>query len=123
MLSSAAGSAFCKAARLHMQLQNKHDCATSFIDAGNAYKKADPNGELTNLARSMMPTAPLELPRCALCVTLVFHRRHVWQHPGTINHPKKGSPENTVISPLFATVLFLGGSKNKVTTISTMSSR
>uniref|UniRef100_A0A8C9X777 NSF attachment protein beta n=1 Tax=Sander lucioperca TaxID=283035 RepID=A0A8C9X777_SANLU len=42
-LSSGAGSAFCKAARLHMQLQNKHDCATSFIDAGNAYKKSDPN--------------------------------------------------------------------------------
>uniref|UniRef100_A0A671U754 NSF attachment protein beta n=1 Tax=Sparus aurata TaxID=8175 RepID=A0A671U754_SPAAU len=40
---SAAGAAFCKAARLHMQLQNKHDCATSFIDAGNAYKKSDPN--------------------------------------------------------------------------------
>ncbi|KAM3603369.1 uncharacterized protein V6R79_020878 [Siganus canaliculatus] len=40
---SAAGNAFCKAARLHMQLQNKHDCATSFIDAGNAYKKSDPN--------------------------------------------------------------------------------
>eukprot|EP00064_Thunnus_orientalis_P019317 superscaffoldBa00004782_g19434 len=39
----AAGNAFCKAARLHMQLQNKHDCATSFIDAGNAYKKSDPN--------------------------------------------------------------------------------
>lgn len=48
-LSSAAGSAFCKAARLHMQLQNKHDCATSFIDAGNAYKKSDPNGKLANL--------------------------------------------------------------------------
>lgn len=44
-LSSAAGNAFCRAARLHMQLQNKHDCATSFIDAGNAYKKSDPNGE------------------------------------------------------------------------------
>lgn len=43
--SAAAGSAFCKAARLHMQLTNKHDCATSFIDAGNAYKKSDPNGE------------------------------------------------------------------------------
>ncbi|XP_029352017.1 N-ethylmaleimide-sensitive factor attachment protein, beta b isoform X2 [Echeneis naucrates] len=39
----SAGNAFCKAARLHMQLQNKHDCATSFIDAGNAYKKSDPN--------------------------------------------------------------------------------
>uniref|UniRef100_A0A3Q3LTR9 N-ethylmaleimide-sensitive factor attachment protein, beta b n=1 Tax=Mastacembelus armatus TaxID=205130 RepID=A0A3Q3LTR9_9TELE len=42
---SGAGNAFCKAARLHMQLQNKHDCATSFIDAGNAYKKSDPNGK------------------------------------------------------------------------------
>uniref|UniRef100_A0A669DN23 N-ethylmaleimide-sensitive factor attachment protein, beta b n=1 Tax=Oreochromis niloticus TaxID=8128 RepID=A0A669DN23_ORENI len=40
---SGAGNAFCKAARLHLQLQNKHDCATSFIDAGNAYKKSDPN--------------------------------------------------------------------------------
>uniref|UniRef100_A0A8C5C985 N-ethylmaleimide-sensitive factor attachment protein, beta b n=1 Tax=Gadus morhua TaxID=8049 RepID=A0A8C5C985_GADMO len=40
---SAAGAAFCKAARIHSQLQNKHDCATSFIDAGNAYKKIDPN--------------------------------------------------------------------------------
>ncbi|XP_077443284.1 N-ethylmaleimide-sensitive factor attachment protein, beta b [Stigmatopora argus] len=40
---SGAGGAFCKAAHLHMQLQNKHDCATSFIDAGNAYKKSDPN--------------------------------------------------------------------------------
>uniref|UniRef100_A0A673J322 Beta-soluble NSF attachment protein-like n=1 Tax=Sinocyclocheilus rhinocerous TaxID=307959 RepID=A0A673J322_9TELE len=39
---SAAGNAFCQAARLHMQLQNKHDSATSYIDAGNAFKKADP---------------------------------------------------------------------------------
>uniref|UniRef100_A0A673JFE1 Beta-soluble NSF attachment protein n=1 Tax=Sinocyclocheilus rhinocerous TaxID=307959 RepID=A0A673JFE1_9TELE len=42
---SAAGNAFCQAARLHMQLQNKHDSATSYIDAGNAFKKADPQGE------------------------------------------------------------------------------
>ncbi|KAJ8288732.1 hypothetical protein COCON_G00013910 [Conger conger] len=40
---SAAGSAFCQAARLHMQLQSKHDSATSYVDAGNAYKKADPH--------------------------------------------------------------------------------
>nr|XP_028683956.1 beta-soluble NSF attachment protein isoform X6 [Macaca mulatta] len=40
--SSAAGNAFCQAAKLHMQLQSKHDSATSFVDAGNAYKKADP---------------------------------------------------------------------------------
>ncbi|KAL6042433.1 hypothetical protein STEG23_017327, partial [Scotinomys teguina] len=37
-----AGNAFCQAAKLHMQLQSKHDSATSFVDAGNAYKKADP---------------------------------------------------------------------------------
>uniref|UniRef100_A0A673ZKV6 NSF attachment protein beta n=1 Tax=Salmo trutta TaxID=8032 RepID=A0A673ZKV6_SALTR len=40
---NAAGNAFCQAARIHMQLQNKHDSATSFIDAGNAFKKADPS--------------------------------------------------------------------------------
>uniref|UniRef100_A0A7N8YJQ4 Beta-soluble NSF attachment protein-like n=1 Tax=Mastacembelus armatus TaxID=205130 RepID=A0A7N8YJQ4_9TELE len=44
---SAAGNAFCQAARLHMQLQNKLDSATSFVDAGNAYKKADPQGDIT----------------------------------------------------------------------------
>lgn len=45
----AAGSAFCQAARLHMQMQNKLDSATSFVDAGNAYKKADPQGERVSL--------------------------------------------------------------------------
>ncbi|XP_012682189.1 N-ethylmaleimide-sensitive factor attachment protein, beta b [Clupea harengus] len=39
---NAAGKAFCIAARLHMQLQNKHDSATGFVDAANAFKKADP---------------------------------------------------------------------------------
>lgn len=43
--SLAAGNAFCQAAKLHMQLQSKHDSATSFVDAGNAYKKADPQGK------------------------------------------------------------------------------
>uniref|UniRef100_A0A8D1FBF2 NSF attachment protein beta n=1 Tax=Sus scrofa TaxID=9823 RepID=A0A8D1FBF2_PIG len=43
---SAAGNAFCQAAKLHMQLQSKHDSATSFVDAGNAYKKADPQGKV-----------------------------------------------------------------------------
>ncbi|NXB45336.1 SNAB protein, partial [Leucopsar rothschildi] len=46
---SAAGNAFCQAAKLHMQLQSKHDSATSFVDAGNAYKKADPQGEAEEL--------------------------------------------------------------------------
>uniref|UniRef100_A0A663FAN8 Alpha-soluble NSF attachment protein-like n=1 Tax=Aquila chrysaetos chrysaetos TaxID=223781 RepID=A0A663FAN8_AQUCH len=36
---SAAGNAFCQAAQLHLQLQSKHDAATNFVDAGNAFKK------------------------------------------------------------------------------------
>lgn len=44
----AAGNAFCQAAKLHMQMQNKLDSATSFVDAGNAYKKADPQGNTTS---------------------------------------------------------------------------
>uniref|UniRef100_A0A8D2DRK3 Beta-soluble NSF attachment protein n=1 Tax=Sciurus vulgaris TaxID=55149 RepID=A0A8D2DRK3_SCIVU len=43
---NAAGKAFCQAAKLHMQLQSKHDSATSFVDSGNAYKKADPQEQL-----------------------------------------------------------------------------
>uniref|UniRef100_A0A8C8VKT5 NSF attachment protein beta n=1 Tax=Pelusios castaneus TaxID=367368 RepID=A0A8C8VKT5_9SAUR len=43
---SAAGNAFCQAAKLHMQLQSKHDSAICFVDAGNAYKKADPQGPI-----------------------------------------------------------------------------
>lgn len=42
---SAAGNAFCQAAQLHLQLQSKHDAATNFVDAGNAFKKADPQGK------------------------------------------------------------------------------
>uniref|UniRef100_A0A671P342 N-ethylmaleimide-sensitive factor attachment protein, beta b n=1 Tax=Sinocyclocheilus anshuiensis TaxID=1608454 RepID=A0A671P342_9TELE len=55
---SAAGNAFCQAARLHMQLQNKHDSATSYIDAGNAFKKADPQGESVDLFFSFIKSPP-----------------------------------------------------------------
>lgn len=44
ILFPAAGNAFSEAARLHLQMQSKHDAATNFIDAGNAFKKADPQG-------------------------------------------------------------------------------
>ncbi|KAJ6663631.1 hypothetical protein lerEdw1_009710 [Lerista edwardsae] len=50
---SAAGNAFCQAAQLHLQLQNKHDAATSFVDAGNAFKKADPQEAINCLLRSI----------------------------------------------------------------------
>nr|KAF6272686.1 NSF attachment protein alpha [Myotis myotis] len=50
---SAAGNAFCQAAQLHLQLQNKHDAATCFVDAGNAFKKADPQEAINCLMRAI----------------------------------------------------------------------
>lgn len=47
---SAAGNAFSQAASLHLQMQSKHDAATNFIDAGNAFKKADPQGKNLSLS-------------------------------------------------------------------------
>lgn len=47
MYLSAAGNAFSQAALLHLQMQSKHDAATNFIDAGNAFKKSDPQGILS----------------------------------------------------------------------------
>uniref|UniRef100_A0A671KWX5 Alpha-soluble NSF attachment protein-like n=1 Tax=Sinocyclocheilus anshuiensis TaxID=1608454 RepID=A0A671KWX5_9TELE len=41
---SASGNAFSQAALLYLQMQSKHDAATNFIDAGNAFKKSDPQG-------------------------------------------------------------------------------
>ncbi|XP_036435788.1 N-ethylmaleimide-sensitive factor attachment protein, alpha a [Colossoma macropomum] len=50
---SAAGDAFCKAAKLRLQIQSKHDAAVNFIDAGNAYKKADPQEAIKCLSRAI----------------------------------------------------------------------
>ncbi|XP_010220799.1 PREDICTED: alpha-soluble NSF attachment protein [Tinamus guttatus] len=50
---SAAGNAFCQAAQLHLQLQSKHDAATNFVDAGNAFKKADPQEAINCLVRAI----------------------------------------------------------------------
>ena len=37
-----AGKAFCEAANLHLKLGSKHDASNCFINAGNSYKKSDP---------------------------------------------------------------------------------
>uniref|UniRef100_A0A8C4R141 N-ethylmaleimide-sensitive factor attachment protein, alpha a n=1 Tax=Eptatretus burgeri TaxID=7764 RepID=A0A8C4R141_EPTBU len=50
---TAAGNAFCQAAKLHLQLQNKHDAATSYVDAGNAFKKADPQEAINCINKSI----------------------------------------------------------------------
>ena len=42
---SGAGNAFCQAAQVQLNnLQNKHEAATHYIEAANAYKKSDNDG-------------------------------------------------------------------------------
>lgn len=40
---AAAGNAFCQSAGLQLKLGSRHEAATNFVDAGNCFKKADPN--------------------------------------------------------------------------------
>ncbi|KAK0150100.1 Alpha-soluble NSF attachment protein [Merluccius polli] len=53
MAKNWCGNAFSQAAQLHLQMQSKHDAATNFIDAGNAFKKADPHEAINCLSRAI----------------------------------------------------------------------
>ncbi|KAJ8775467.1 hypothetical protein J1605_016317 [Eschrichtius robustus] len=65
---SAAGNAFCQAAQLHLQLQSKHDAATCFVDAGNAFKKADPQEAINCLMRAIeIYTDMVRVTACPVC--------------------------------------------------------
>lgn len=50
---SAAGSAFCEAANLHVKCGNRHDAATCYVDAGNCYKKSDPQEAINCLLKAI----------------------------------------------------------------------
>uniref|UniRef100_A0A673UNY6 NSF attachment protein alpha n=1 Tax=Suricata suricatta TaxID=37032 RepID=A0A673UNY6_SURSU len=80
---SAAGNAFCQAAQLHLQLQSKHDAATCFVDAGNAFKKADPQGPVHD--RSQAP----HLHRRDLRDGAGGHREGEWP----LGRPLAGGPQ------------------------------
>lgn len=43
---SSAGNTFVTVAQHHVKLGNKHDAATSYVDAANCYKKSDPQGKI-----------------------------------------------------------------------------
>ncbi|NXK98788.1 SNAA protein, partial [Formicarius rufipectus] len=47
-----AGRAFVRAAELHLQLQSKHDAASALVDAGNAFRKGDPQEAIQCLLRA-----------------------------------------------------------------------
>lgn len=51
--STAAGSAFCEAAALHLKNGNKHDSGTAYVDAGNCYKKVDPQEAVNCLMKAI----------------------------------------------------------------------
>lgn len=50
---NAAGDAFCKAALLHLKVDSKHNAAMNFLDAGNAFKKADPQEAIGCFSRAI----------------------------------------------------------------------
>lgn len=50
---SAAGNAFCEAANLHLKSGSRHDAATCYVDAGNCYKKADPQEAVNCLLKAV----------------------------------------------------------------------
>ncbi|OWF43827.1 alpha-soluble NSF attachment protein-like [Mizuhopecten yessoensis] len=48
-----AGSSFCKAALLQLKVGSNHQAATDYVDAGNCYRKADPNEAVTCLLKAV----------------------------------------------------------------------
>lgn len=50
---TAAASAYCEAAELHLKSGSRHDAATAYIDAGNCYKKTDPQEAVSCLMKAV----------------------------------------------------------------------
>jgi len=50
---AAAGSAFCRAAEVHLKSGSKHEAATQYVDASTCYKKADPTEAIHCLLKAI----------------------------------------------------------------------
>uniref|UniRef100_A0A1W7RA28 Alpha-soluble NSF attachment protein n=1 Tax=Hadrurus spadix TaxID=141984 RepID=A0A1W7RA28_9SCOR len=50
---SAAGSAFCDAASLHLKCGSRHDAAICYVDAGNCYRKVDAQEGINSLSKAI----------------------------------------------------------------------
>lgn len=50
---SNAGGAFLKSAEIHIELRNKHEGATNFVDGANCYKKCDPTTAIDAFNRAI----------------------------------------------------------------------
>ncbi|XP_015783704.1 alpha-soluble NSF attachment protein [Tetranychus urticae] len=49
----AAGNAFTEAASLHLKSGSKHDAASCYVDAGNCYKKVDPQEAVNSILKAI----------------------------------------------------------------------
>ncbi|XP_046351331.1 alpha-soluble NSF attachment protein-like [Haliotis cracherodii] len=50
---AAAGESFCRAGQLQIELGSKHEAATHYVDAGNCYRKGDPNEAIKSLHQAV----------------------------------------------------------------------
>lgn len=50
---AGAGNAFCQSAQLQLNLGSRHEAASNYVDAGNCYKKADPNEAINCLCKAI----------------------------------------------------------------------
>lgn len=67
---NSAGHAFTELATLHSKAGSRLDAATNFVEAGNCYKKTDPNG--------------MYVLCCSLSVssdTMLYHSPFAWTAP------------------------------------------
>ncbi|XP_022081425.1 alpha-soluble NSF attachment protein-like isoform X1 [Acanthaster planci] len=48
-----AGNSFCKCAEIRLRLESRHEAATSYVDAGNCYKKNNPQEAVKVLQRAI----------------------------------------------------------------------
>ncbi|XP_014676680.1 PREDICTED: alpha-soluble NSF attachment protein-like [Priapulus caudatus] len=50
---SAAGTAFCDAAEIHLKMQSKHEAAQNYVDASTSFKKSDPEEAVRTLSKGI----------------------------------------------------------------------
>ena len=70
--SPAAGAAFRRAADIHMELDVKHEAATTLVEAGQVLKKEDPRGEGRGHSVPWQPLSSIMCSEAASCVVTLL---------------------------------------------------
>jgi hypothetical protein len=75
-----AGRAFCQAAEVQLKQNTKHEAASMYNEAANAYKKSDPNEALNCLSKSCDIYIDMVSAYCVFCIRsllLVFNHNAI----------------------------------------------